>query len=59
MPKTVHTKVDDITFAIPQVREGGFYPEALEKGTHSERALKLAVEEYQKSAARLAEWDGG
>jgi transposase-like protein len=44
-PKTVHTRMGDITFAIPQVREGGFYPEALEKGLRSERALLLALAE--------------
>lgn len=31
-PKTVRTRMGDITFAVPQVREGGFYPSALEKG---------------------------
>ena len=44
-PKTVHTRVGNIAFAIPQVREGGFYPEALEKGLRSERALLLALAE--------------
>ena len=44
-PKTVHTRVGNITFSIPQVREGGFYPEALEKGLRSERALLLAMAE--------------
>ena len=44
-PKTVHTRVGNITFAIPQVREGGFYPEALEKGLRSERAFLLALAE--------------
>lgn len=44
-PKTVHTRVGSITFSIPQVREGGFYPEALEKGLRSERALVLALAE--------------
>jgi putative transposase len=44
-PKTVHTRVGSITFSIPQVREGGFYPEALEKGLRSERALLLALAE--------------
>lgn len=43
--KTVKTRVGEITFAIPQVREGGFYPEALEKGLRSERALTLALAE--------------
>ena len=44
-PKTLRTRVGDITFAIPQVREGGFYPQALEKGLRSERALTLALAE--------------
>lgn len=44
-PKTMQTRVGDITFAIPQVREGGFYPQALEKGLRSERALTLALAE--------------
>lgn len=43
--KTVTTRVGDITFAIPQVRQGRFYPEALEKGLRSERALKLTLAE--------------
>ncbi|MFN2304663.1 MAG: transposase [Anaerolineales bacterium] len=44
-PKTVRTKLGDITFAIPQVREGSFYPSAQEKGMRSERALLIAVAE--------------
>jgi len=44
-PKTVHTRVGDITFAIPQGREGGFYLEALEKGMRSERAFLLVLAE--------------
>jgi putative transposase len=44
-PKTVQTRVGDIQFDIPQVREGGFYPSALEKGLRSERALHLALAE--------------
>jgi len=43
--KTVRTRVGEITFAVPQVREGGFYPEALEKGLRSERALTLTLAE--------------
>jgi transposase-like protein len=43
--KTVKTRVGDITFAVPQVREGGYYPEALEKGLRSERALTIALAE--------------
>ncbi len=44
-PKTMHTRVGDITFAVPQVREGGFYPSALEKGMRSERALMCTLAE--------------
>lgn len=44
-PKTVKTRVGNVTFDIPQVREGGFYPEALEKGQRSERALILTLAE--------------
>lgn len=43
--KTVKTRVGKIEFAIPQVREGDFYPGALEKGLRSERALILAMAE--------------
>ena len=44
-PKTVRTRIGEITFAVPQVREGGFYPSALEKGMRSERALVAALAE--------------
>jgi putative transposase len=44
-PKTVTTRMGAITFDIPQVREGGFYPQILEKGLRSERALNLALAE--------------
>ena len=43
--KTMKTRVGEIEFAIPQVREGEFYPAALEKGLRSERALTLAMAE--------------
>jgi putative transposase len=43
--KTVKTRLGEIEFAIPQVREGHFYPQALEKGLRSERALKMALAE--------------
>ena len=48
-PKTVKTRVGEITLAVPQVREGGFYPRSLEKGLRSERALKLALAEMYVS----------
>ncbi len=44
-PKTVTTRLGEVTFDVPQVRDGGFYPSALEKGLRSERALKLALAE--------------
>ena len=44
-PKTVHTRVGKMTFDIPLIREGNFYPQALEKGVRSERALMLALAE--------------
>lgn len=44
-PKTVKTRMGEITFAVPQVREGGFYPAALEKGMRSERALTITLAE--------------
>ena len=42
---TERTRLGEITFDIPQVREGGFFPQALEKGLCSERALTLALAE--------------
>lgn len=45
-PKTLTTRIGDITFQVPQVRPGlEFYPSALEKGVRSEQALKLALAE--------------
>jgi len=44
-PKTVATRMGAITFDIPQVRHKGFYPQALEKGLRSERALKVTLAE--------------
>lgn len=44
-PKTVKTRIGEITFSVPQVREGGFYPSVLEKGLRSERALMIALAE--------------
>ena len=44
-PKTVKSRLGELRLAVPQVREGGFYPQSLEKGLRSERALKLALAE--------------
>ncbi|GAB4505613.1 MAG: hypothetical protein Fur0043_26100 [Anaerolineales bacterium] len=44
-PKTMRTRVGEIEFAVPQVRSGEYYPQALEKGLRSERALTMALAE--------------
>lgn len=45
-PKTVRSRIGELTFAVPQVRgDVEFYPSALERGERSERALKLALAE--------------
>src|SRR5919202_3254448 len=43
--KTVQTRMGALRLDVPQVREGGFYPQSLDKGTRAERALKLALAE--------------
>ena len=43
--KTLKTRLGEINFDIPQVRDGSFYPEALEKGLRSERALTMTLAE--------------
>ncbi len=43
--KTMATRMGRISFDVPQVRQSGFYPQSLEKGLRSERALKLALAE--------------
>ena len=44
-PKTMKTRMGEITFAVPQVREGGFYPSALEKGSRTDQAVNLMMAE--------------
>ena len=44
-PKTVKTRLGEITFEVPQVRDSSFYPGALEKGLRSERALTMTLAE--------------
>lgn len=43
--KTMNTRIGKIELAIPQVRDSSFYPQSLERGLRSERALKLALAE--------------
>lgn len=42
-PGTMNTRVGALSLQVPQVREGGFYPQSLDKALRSERALKLAL----------------
>ncbi len=45
-PKTVTTRLGELTLQVPQVRgEVEFYPSAQERGVRSERALKCAIAE--------------
>ena len=43
--KTMSTRVGEVKLAIPQTRGTEFYPQSLERGLRSERALKLALAE--------------
>ena len=43
--KTVTTRIGAIPFSIPQVRDGSFYPQVLDKGVRSERALIISLAE--------------
>ena len=39
------TRLGEVTFEVPQVRSGGFYPSALERGSRSEQAMNRALAE--------------
>jgi transposase-like protein len=41
--KTVRSRLGELQLKVPQTREGSFYPQSLEKGLRSERALLLAI----------------
>ena len=43
--KQFQTRLGALNLQIPQVRDGSFYPQSLEKGLPSERALKIALAE--------------
>lgn len=43
--KTVKTRLGALELKVPQTRESEFYPQSLEKGLRSERALLLAIAE--------------
>jgi len=42
-PKGIQTRMGALELAVPQVRGLGFYPQSIEKGTRSEKALKVAI----------------
>ena len=44
-PKTVKTRVGELHLSVPQTRGLAFYPQSLERGVRSEKALKLALAE--------------
>jgi putative transposase len=44
-PKRLKTRVGELALAVPQVRGAKFYPTALERGSRSEKALRLALAE--------------
>jgi putative transposase len=44
-PKTMLTRLGELEFAVPQVRSGGFYPSALERGSRTEQSVNLALAE--------------
>jgi len=44
-PKTLNTRMGALHLDVPKVRGLSFYPQCLERGTRSEKALKLAIAE--------------
>ena len=43
--KTVKTRTGKVNLAVPRTRDCDFYPQSLERGLRSERALKIALAE--------------
>jgi len=43
--KTIKSRIGAIDLSVPQTRDCGFYPQSLERGLRSERALKVALAE--------------
>jgi putative transposase len=44
-PKILKSRMGALELAVPQTRDGKFYPQSIEKGARSERALKVALAE--------------
>lgn len=43
--KSMKSRLGALSLKVPQTRDGGFYPQSLEKGLRSERALLLSIAE--------------
>jgi hypothetical protein len=50
------TRLGKITFEVPQVRDGSFYPGALEKGLRSEGALTVTLAEMYMQGVSTSEF---
>jgi putative transposase len=48
-PKTLKTRFGEVQLSVPQTRNSSFYPQSLERGQRSERALKL-LKSFKKEA---------
>jgi len=44
-PKRIKTRIGELDLSVPQTRNSDFYPNCLEKGLRSERALNIALSE--------------
>jgi len=45
------TRVGEVTFQVPQVRSGDFYPSAQDGGARTDRAVSLALAEMDVQGA--------
>lgn len=54
-PKEVQIRIGALALVVPQVRGLGFYPQSIEKGSCSERALKLAIAQMYLEGVSLGE----
>ena len=41
--KTMLTRLGELTFEVPQMRSGGFYPSALERASHCEQSHEFGT----------------
>ena len=52
--KTVKTRLGPLPLKVPQTRDCEFYPQSLEKGLRSERALLLSIAEFSSTVTASA-----